>query len=67
MGWFYFKVPEPVEFANPALDMAASPRYVVGNGINANSRALFANSGYPCNILHQNPFSEEKLNLVFAA
>ena len=31
-------------------DMAASQRYVVGNGINA-SRALFANSRYSCNIL----------------
>ena len=46
--------------------MAASQRYVVGNGINA-SRALFANSGYSCNILHQNPISKEELNLVFAA
>ena len=47
-------------------DMAASQRYVVGTGINA-SRALFANSGYSCNILHQNFISEEELNLVFAA
>ena len=47
-------------------DMAASQRYVVGNGINA-SRALFANSGYSCNILHQNSISKEELNLVFAA
>ena len=30
--------------------MAASQRYVVGNGINA-SRARFANSGYSCDIL----------------
>ena len=47
-------------------DMAASERYVIGTGINA-SRALFANSGYSCNILHQNSISEEELNLVFAA
>ena len=47
-------------------DKAASQRYVVGNGINA-SRALFANSGYSCNILHHNSISEEELNLVFAA
>ena len=46
--------------------MATSQRYVVGNGINA-SGALFANSGYSCNILHQNSISEEELNLVFAA
>ena len=37
-------------------DMAASQKYVVGNGINA-PRALFANSGYSCNILHQNSIS----------
>ena len=47
-------------------DMAASQRYVVGNGINA-SIALFANSGYFCNILHRNSISEEERNLVFAA
>ena len=47
-------------------DMATLQRYVVGNGINA-SRALFANSGYSCYILHQNSMSEEELNLVFAA
>ena len=47
-------------------DMAASQRYVVGNGINA-SRALFANSGYSCNILHQNSIRKEELNLVFEA
>ena len=47
-------------------DMAASQRYVIGNGINA-SRALFANLGYSCNILHQNFIREEELNLVFAA
>ena len=47
-------------------DVAASQRYVVGNGINA-TRALFAYSGYFCNILHQNSVSEEELNLVFAA
>ena len=46
-------------------DMAASQRYVAGNGINA-FRALFANSGYSCNMLHQNSMSEEELNLVFA-
>ena len=46
-------------------DMAASQRYVVENGINA-SRAL-ANSGYSCNLLHQNSISEEELNLIFAA
>ena len=46
--------------------MAASQRYVVGNGINA-SRALFANFGYSGNILHQNSISEKELNLVFAA
>ena len=45
--------------------MVASQRYVVGNGISA-SRVLFANSGYSCNILHQNFMSEEELNLVFA-
>ena len=39
-------------------DMAASQSYVVGNGMNA-SRALFANSGYSYNILHQNSISEE--------
>ena len=49
-----------------SAEMTASQRYVVGNGINA-SRALFANSGYYCNILHQNYISEEELNLVFAA
>ena len=43
-------------------DMAASPRYVVENGIYA-SRALFADSGYSCDILHQNSISEEELNL----
>ena len=47
------------------VDMAALQRYVVGNGINA-SRALFVNSEYSCNILHQNSVSEEELNLVFA-
>ena len=47
-------------------DMAALQRYVVGNRINA-SNALFANSEYSFNILHQNSISEEKLNLVFAA
>ena len=47
-------------------DIAASQRCVVGNGINA-CRALFANSEYSCNTLHQNSISEEKLNLVFAA
>ena len=47
-------------------DMSDSQRYFVGNGINA-SRALFANSRYSCNILHQNCISEEELNLVFAA
>ena len=47
-------------------DMAASQRYVVGNQIDA-CRALFASSGYSCNILHQNSISEEELNLVFAA
>ena len=47
-------------------DMAASQRCVVGNGINA-SRALFANSRYSCNLLHQNSISVEGLNLVFAA
>ena len=47
-------------------DMAASQRYVVGNGIDA-SKALFANLRYSCNILHQNSISEEELNLVFAA
>ena len=47
-------------------DMAALQRYAVGNGINA-SRALFANSRYSCNILHQNLIGEEELNLVFAA
>ena len=47
-------------------DMAASQRYVAGNEINA-SRALFANSEYSCNILHQNSISEKELNLVFAA
>ena len=47
-------------------DMAASQRYVLGNGVNA-SRAFFANSGYSCNMLHQNSISEEELNLVFAA
>ena len=46
--------------------MAASQTYVVGNGINA-SKALFANLGYSCNILHQNSVSEEEQNLVFAA
>ena len=44
-------------------DMAASQRYVVGNGINA-SRALFANLEYSCDILHQNSISEKELNLV---
>ena len=48
------------------VDIAASQRNVVGNGIDA-FRALFANSGYSCNILHQNSISEEELNLVFAA
>ena len=33
-------------------DSAASQRYVVGNGINA-FKALFTNSRYSCNILHQ--------------
>ena len=47
-------------------DMAASQRYVVGIEINA-SRTLFANSGYSCNMLHQNSISEEELNFVFAA
>ena len=47
-------------------DMVASQRYVVGNGING-SGALFANSEYSCNILHQNFISEEELSLVFAA
>ena len=47
-------------------DMSASQRYVVGDGIIA-SRALFANSGYYCNTLHQNSISEEELNLIFAA
>ena len=47
-------------------DMAASQRYLVGNSINA-SKALLANLGYSCNILHQNSIREEKLNLVFAA
>ena len=47
-------------------ETAASQTYVVGNGINA-SRALFANSGYSCNILHHNSISEEELDLVFAA
>ena len=47
-------------------NMAAAQRYVVGNGINASS-ALFANSGYSCNILNLNSISEEELNLVFAA
>ena len=46
-------------------DMAASQRYVVGNGITA-SRALFSDSGYSCNILHQNSISEKELNLVIA-
>ena len=46
--------------------MAASQRHIVGNRINA-SRALFANSGYSCNILHQNSIGEEELNLLFAA
>ena len=46
-------------------DMAASQRHVVGNRINA-SRALFANSGYSCNILHQNSIGEEELNVVVA-
>ena len=46
-------------------DVAASRKYVVGNGINA-SRALFANLGYSCNILHRNSNSEE-LNLIFAS
>ena len=47
-------------------EMAASQSYVVRNGINA-FRALFANAGYSCNILHQNSISEVELNLVFAA
>ena len=47
-------------------DTAASQKYVVGNEINA-SKALFANLGYSCNILHQNCTCEEELNLVFAA
>ena len=47
-------------------DIAALQRYVVGNEINA-SRALFANSVYSCNILHQNSISEKELNLVFEA
>ena len=47
-------------------DMAASQSDVIGNGINA-YRALFANSGYSCNILHQNSINEEELNLVSAA
>ena len=47
-------------------DMVASQSYVVGNGINA-SRARFANSGYSCNILHQNSIIEKEVNLVFAA
>ena len=42
-------------------DMAASQRYVVGNGINA-SRVFFADSGYSCNILHQNSISEKEMN-----
>ena len=56
----------PVILILTRVDMAASQRYFVGNIINA-SRALFANSGYYCNILHQNFISEEELNLVFAA
>ena len=47
-------------------DMAALQRYVIGHEIDA-SRALFDNSGYSCNILHQNSISKEELNLVFAA
>ena len=47
-------------------DMAASQSYVVGNRITA-SRALFANSGYSCNILHEISISEEELNLVVTA
>ena len=46
-------------------DMAASQRYVVGNGINASS-AFFANLEYSCTILHENSISEEELNLNFA-
>ena len=42
-------------------DQAALQRYVVENGIDA-SRALFANSGYSCNILHQNSINEEESN-----
>ena len=49
-----------------SADMAASQRFVVGNEINA-SRALFANSEYSCNILHQNSISGEEPNLVFAS
>ena len=44
------------------VDMAALQRYIFGD-----SRALFANSGFSFNILHQNSISEEELNLVFAA
>ena len=47
-------------------DMAALQSCVVGIGINA-FRAFFANSGYFCNILHQNSISKEEMNLVFAA
>ena len=47
-------------------DVAASRKYVVGNGINA-SRALFANLGYSCNTLHRNSKSEKELNLIFAS
>ena len=47
-------------------DMAASQKYVVGNGTNA-SRASFAILGYSCNILHQSSISEKELNLFFAA
>ena len=43
-------------------NMAASQRHIVGNGINS-FRALFANSGYSCKILHQNFISKEELNL----
>ena len=47
-------------------DMAASQRYVIGNGNNA-TRALFTNLGYSYNIQHQNSINEEELNLVFVA
>ena len=41
--------------------MAASQRYVVGNGINA-SRVFFADSEYFCDILHQKSISEKEMN-----